>query len=180
VYKRQLPQSGTVVAGFGIGALEGLISDVLELQGSDFHALVETRVLLEVNAARFAAMRRTNEDIGSIASALSDYEKVVSEGKNSVECDLLFHLKIAEASKNSVLTSLMLIITPDILTYFKENNVCGGDRPVTALDEHYKILEHIEQKRPDEAADSMKEHLSDILSFSLTQSNISESAVVEK
>jgi len=177
---KTLPQSGTVVAGFGIGALEGLISDVLELQGSDFHALVETRVLLEVNAARFAAMRRTNEDIGSIASALSDYEKVVSEGKNSVECDLLFHLKIAEASKNSVLTSLMLIITPDILTYFKENNVCGGDRPVTALDEHYKILEHIEQKRPDEAADSMKEHLSDILSFSLTPSNISESAVAEK
>lgn len=170
---KTLPQSGTVVAGFGIAALEGLISDVLQLEGNDFHALVETRVLLETNSARFAAMRRTNDDIVSIANALTAYERAVSEGKDTVEFDLLFHLKIAEASKNAVLKSLMLIVTPDILTYFKENNVCGGDRPLTALDEHYKILDHIEHKSPDEAEEAMKDHLSDILNFSLNlnQSN---------
>ena len=164
---KTLPQSGTVVAGFGIAALEGLISDVLELEGNDFHALVESRVLLEVNSARFAAMRRSNQDIVSIANALTDYENAVSAGKDTVECDLLFHLKIAEASKNPVLKSLMLIVTPDILTYFKENNVCGGERPVSALDEHYQILDFIEKRSPDEAADAMRHHLSDILNFSV-------------
>lgn len=171
---KTLPQSGTVVAGFGIAALEGLISDVLELEGSDFHALVETRVLLEVNSARFAAMRRTNDDIVSIANALTAYENAVSEGKDTVECDLLFHLKIAEASKNPVLKSLMLIVTPDILTFFKENNVCEGDRPVSALDEHYQILEFIENKSPDEAAEAMKNHLSDILNFSVNKNKTIE------
>jgi len=39
---RTLPQSGTVVAGMGIAALEGLITDVLQLEESDFHSLVET------------------------------------------------------------------------------------------------------------------------------------------
>lgn len=33
---KTLPQSGTVVAGFGVTALEGLISDVLQLQGAHF------------------------------------------------------------------------------------------------------------------------------------------------
>lgn len=169
---KTLPQSGTVVAGFGIAALEGLISDVLQLEGSDFHALVETRVLMEVNSARFAAMRRSDDDIISISNALATYEKAVSHGADSVESDLLFHLKIAEASKNPVLKSLMLIVTPDILTYFKENNVCEGNRPVTALDEHYEILGNIENRNPEAAAESMTKHLADILNFSLRQSQV--------
>src|ERR1700712_782847 len=41
------PQSGTFVAGIGITALEGLISDVLKIDSSSFLSLVETRELLE-------------------------------------------------------------------------------------------------------------------------------------
>jgi GntR family transcriptional regulator, transcriptional repressor for pyruvate dehydrogenase complex len=166
------PQSGTVVAGFGITALEGLITDVLELEGSDFHALVETRVLLETNAARFAAMRAKSDDIVSIANALTVYEKALNQGLNTVEHDLMFHLKIAEASKNPVLKSLMLIVTPDILTFFRENKVCEGNRPLSALDEHYEILEYIEKKDADGAENAMKRHLNDILTFSLKENKL--------
>lgn len=160
------PQSGTVVAGFGVRALEGLITDVLQLQGSDFHSLVETRVILEVNTARLAASRRTEEDLVSIGNVLCEYEKAVNQGKPSVEEDLMFHLKIAEASKNTVLNSLMLIITPDILTYFTENNVCSGNRPATALEEHHIILDHIKNGEPDLASEAMRAHLDDILNYS--------------
>lgn len=163
---KTLPQSGTVVAGFGISALERLITDVLKLEGTDFHSLVETRVLLETNSARFAAERRTKDDIVSLSNALDAYERAVKAGKSAVEEDLLFHLTIAEASKNSVLNSLMLIVTPDILTYFKENNVCSGNRPLSALEEHHIILQHIVNKDAYEAEKSMREHLSDILIFS--------------
>ncbi|MDF9799272.1 GntR family transcriptional repressor for pyruvate dehydrogenase complex [Catalinimonas alkaloidigena] len=166
---KTLPQSGTVVAGLGITALEGLITDVLQMEGRDFYALVETRVLLETNAARFAALRRSDDDIVAISNSLSDYEKAVSSGGDSVEYDLLFHLKIAEASKNPVLKSLMLIITPDILTHFKKNNVCAGNRPVSALEEHYKILDHIKKKNSEKAAESMRSHLQEILNFSTNE-----------
>ncbi len=168
---KTLPQSGTVVAGFGITALDGLITDVLNLEGPDFHSLVETRVLLETNSARFAAERRTEDDIVSISNALNAYEKAVKEGKPAVEEDLLFHLRITEASKNSVLNSLMLIVTPDILTYFKENDVCKGNRPLSALEEHHLILEHIINKDVEQAELTMKEHLSDILNFSTQNLN---------
>jgi GntR family transcriptional repressor for pyruvate dehydrogenase complex len=162
---KTLPQSGTVVAGFGITALEGLITDVLKLEGTDFHSLVETRVLLEVNSAQLAAQRRTEEDLVAIGKALEAYEKAVKSGEDVVEEDLMFHLKIVEASKNSVLKSLMMIITPDILTYFTENNICSGDRPRIALEEHYLILEHIKNKKPEEAEKSMRAHLQDILDY---------------
>ncbi|NMM48888.1 FadR/GntR family transcriptional regulator [Marinigracilibium pacificum] len=166
---KTLPQSGTVVAGFGITALEGLITDVLQLEGNDFHALVETRVILEVNTAKYAAIRRNRDDIVAMHNALNEYEKAVKKGIDSVEFDLMFHLKIAEASKNPVLKSLMLIVTPDILTYFQKNNVCEGDRPKIALEEHKVILEHIENQEPELASIAMKAHLNDLLNYSNKQ-----------
>ena len=66
---KTMPQSGTIVAGLGIAALEGLITDVLKMEESDFRSLVETRVILEVQSARLAAEKRTEEDLENIKKA---------------------------------------------------------------------------------------------------------------
>jgi len=133
---KTMPQSGTVVAGIGLTALEGLITDVLKLEDSDFSDLVETRLLLEMQAARTAAMRRTTEDIINMKNALDAYEAKVKQDLPAVEEDLLFHLKIAEAGRNSVLKSLMLIITPDIVKNFQKLEVCKDGRFYKSLEEH--------------------------------------------
>lgn len=163
---KTLPQSGTVVAGIGIAALEGLISDVLKIDNNDFSALVETRILLEVESARLAAERRTEEDIQNIKTALKDYEDEVEEGLKAVEEDLIFHLKIAEASKNNVLNSLMLIITPDIISNFNRHNICEGGRLYKSLNEHRMILKHIINQDVDAAGEAMRVHLQDVLEYS--------------
>ena len=165
---KTMPQSGTVVAGIGITALEGLITDVLKLEDSDFSDLVETRVLLETQAARTAAMRRTTDDIINMKKALDAYEAKVKQDLPAVEEDLLFHLKIAEAGRNSVLKSLMLIITPDIVKNFQKLDVCKDGRFYKSLEEHKVILEHIVNKEPELAAKAMEEHLQDVTNYSLT------------
>lgn len=160
------PQSGTVIAGMGIVALEGLITDVLNIEETDFYSLVETRVLLEVNAAGKAAERRTADDIIVLKKALDAYETKVLEGESAVEEDLLFHIKIAEASGNKVLKSLMLIITPDIVKNYTRLNVCKDDRIDRTVLEHRKILEYIIDQDVKKAEDAMRMHLKDILEFS--------------
>jgi GntR family transcriptional repressor for pyruvate dehydrogenase complex len=168
---KTMPQSGTIVAGMGIVALEGLISDVLKIENSDFASLVETRVLLETTTAKLAAERRTEEDIEKITAALEAYEKKVKAGQQAVEEDLMFHLKIAEASKNSVLRSLMLIITPDIVNSFIKLDVCKDDRVFKALEEHEIILKHIIAQEPEQAASAMRIHLQDVVDYSKGLSN---------
>ncbi len=164
---RTLPQSGTVVAGIGITALEGLITDVLQLEKSDFTSLVETRVILETNAAKLAAERRTVEGLIAIEKALDAYELKIKSNKSAVEEDLMFHLKIAEASKNEVLKSLMLVITPDILKNFIQYNVCDDkDMDNRVLEEHRAILQHISDGDGEAASQAMANHLNDILAFS--------------
>jgi len=164
---KTMPQSGTVVAGIGLTALEGLITDVLKLEDSDFSDLVETRLLLEMQAARTAAMRRTTEDIINMKNALDAYEAKVKQDLPAVEEDLLFHLKIAEAGRNSVLKSLMLIITPDIVKNFQKLEVCKDGRFYKSLEEH-KVIEHIVNQAPELAAKAMEEHLQDVTDYSQT------------
>lgn len=163
---KTMPQSGTIVAGLGISALEGLIADVLQLENNDFASLIETRVLLETQAATLAAQRRTPDDIISIQKALDACNAKTSRGQQAVEEDLIFHLKIAEASKNSVLKSLMLIITPDILQEFITLDVCKDGRFVRAMDEHQRIVDHITRQETNKAASAMRIHLQDVLEYS--------------
>jgi len=163
---RTLPQSGTVVAGMGITALEGLITDVLKLEKTEFSSLVETRVILETNGAKLAAERRTPEDIIEIEKALKAYEAKVRLNESAVEEDLMFHLKIAEASKNAVLKSLMLIITPDIVNSFIQYKVCEDNEiDNKVLQEHEEILEHIVNGNGHAASKAMGRHLRDVLEF---------------
>lgn len=163
---KTLPQSGTIVAGIGIAALEGLISDVLRLENNDFTSLVETRVMLETNAASLAAVRRTPEDIINIQKASEAYAEKVNQGQQAVEEDLMFHLKIAEASKNTVLKSLMLIIIPDIISSFIKLDICKDGRFNKVLGEHDEIVKYIVNQEPEMASNAMRQHLSDVLSYS--------------
>jgi len=160
---KTLPQSGTVVAGIGLAALEGLISDVLQLENSDFSSLVESRVILEIELVKLAAVRRTEEDLKDLKLALDKYYAKIDKGIEAVDEDMMFHMKVAEASQNKVLKSLMLIIIPDILTNYAKYKVCTNDRLKKRYDEHNQLYDAIADQDAQRAANIMKLHLNDIM-----------------
>jgi len=160
------PQSGTTVTGIGIVALEGLISDILKIENADFKSLVDTRILLEKEATKLAALHRTTDDLIQLNLALDNYEKKLSETDSAVEEDLLFHIKIAEASKNNVLKSLMMIITPDIVNNFIQYKICNVSTNNQTFKEHRDILDMIANQDTEGAVKAMDIHLSGIKNFS--------------
>jgi len=160
---RTSPQSGTYVVGVGVNALQGLISDVLSFEGHEFNSLLETRMLIECESASLAAIRRTDQDIAELQEAFNQHKAILESGKTSVEVDLLFHVKIAEASKNTVLQSLMMIITPDIIKRYDELNICQGDDIQKPLLEHQQILDCIIAKDALGANSAMATHLEDVM-----------------
>ncbi len=163
---RTLPQSGTVVAGLGITALEGLITDVLQLEESDFSYLVETRRMLEVQCVKLAAERRTAKDLVEIEQALAAYEDKIKGGEVAVEEDLMFHLSLADASKNGVLKSLMMVIAPDIIASHTRYKVCDEKTEMKAFFEHQEILRYIREQDVSGVEDAMLRHLRDVTDFS--------------
>lgn len=170
---KTLPQSGTVVAGIGLEALEGLISDILKLEDSDFFSLVETRVLLESESAKLAAIRRTEADIMELQQVLDNYKRKAILGDPAVEEDFMFHLKIAEISKNSVIKSLMMIIAPEIMQIYRKLNVCNDRKANVAYDEHIELFNAINEGKSEEATRLMAKHLQGIVEFSKSHRKVS-------
>lgn len=156
---KTLPQSGTIVANLGVNLIEGLMANVLQLEKDDFKALIETRCILESDAARLAAERSNQQDIEKLYRCLQNYKKKIQEGVDGLDEDLLFHLQIAELSQNSVLRSILTLITPEVVNLSKKLNTCKDDRTQSAMAEHEAIYKAIVEHNTKQAALAMKTHL---------------------
>jgi len=156
---KTLPQSATYVASLGVKALEGLIANVLALDQSDINSLLETREILEINAARLAASRADKRDLQELVEAHEIYQRQIQERGVGMADDLFFHLKVAECSKNTVLMSLISILTPDVIAISNKMNVERDGRPQAALVEHQAILEAIKLRDPQKAVAAMEVHM---------------------
>lgn len=162
---KSIPQSGTFIAQIGVIAMNGIIDDILRLEDADFKSLVETRILLELKTVRLASIRRTEEDLIQIENALIAYTEKTENNENAVQEDLLFHLAIAKASRNSTINTLMLIITPDIITNFEKYHVCDVNQARKGIEEHKAIFEAIKAQDPQLAKLKMKEHFKALYSY---------------
>ncbi len=167
---KTLPQSGTFVAGLDISVLEGLISDALQIESYDFYSLAESRLILEISIVKLACQRRTGEDLNLIEKCIDAYENKIKTGVPAVEEDLRLHRQIAEASKNMVLKSMMLIIAPDIMTNYRKYRTCNDTtlRSVAAM-EHRLLLEYIRNQDEDAAVTMMTQHLKGVMEYARSQ-----------
>ena len=163
-----IPQSGTFVANIGVVAMNGMIDDILRLKDPDFKSLVETRILLELKTVKLAAIRRSEEDLENIKSALDAYEKVALSGEDAVQEDLLFHLAIAKASGNRTINAFMLSITPQIIIDFEKYHVCDKRLAQIGIDEHKAIYKAIKEQNPKLAKQKMKDHFSVLYQYCYT------------
>lgn len=159
---KTLPQSGSVINGLDINTLDGLISDVLDLQQYDFYSLVETRYVLEVNAIRLCAERRTEKDLAKLENAQANFVKYY-ETPDRVSHDFAFHRAIAEGCHNPVFKAMLLIVIPDIMTIYQRDRICGPNPAI--LQEHTLMLDAIRNKDGELAAQIMSKHLQGVVDF---------------
>ena len=134
------PQSGTVVSEFSKDQLDTMITDALKISKYDFSSLVYVRVLLEIELE----------------------EKFDTELR--VEKDFAFHQAIAQGGHNPVISSLLLIITPDILKYYQKYKVCAVPQK-TVHAEHREMLQKIKDKDKDGMKELVLRHLSNLIDF---------------
>jgi GntR family transcriptional repressor for pyruvate dehydrogenase complex len=153
------PQDGTYVAGLGVKAIEGLIKNVLKLNDNDFKSLVETRAILEIEAIKLTCQRANREQLQEIEEAHLDFAAKVRENETGLEEDLIFHLKIAEFCQNSVLYSMITLLTPEMLKLSHEKKSCKSNRFLEALVEHEKIIAGLKTHDPEICVQAMKAHM---------------------
>lgn len=121
--------------------------------------LIEAREILEITAVKMAAERRSSKNLESIQAAQDDFREQRLDQVDAVEEDLLFHLEVVAASKNTVLKSLYLKIFPELFDLFINGEKQDLKRFFEAISEHDSIIEHISNQDKEAAAAVMKLHL---------------------
>lgn len=113
----------------------------------------ELRAMLETEAARLAAERRTDDDIEELKHLLAQRGEVPKEGDLTAftERDLAFHMGIAHAAHNTALEELYRYfsasVRSNILTVLTESNLPEPDAAA-----HGRILAEIVAGHPERAA----------------------------
>jgi GntR family transcriptional repressor for pyruvate dehydrogenase complex len=159
---KTMAQSGSVINSLDITTLDGLISDVLNLQDYDFFSLVETRTSLEITAIRLCAERWNEDDMKKIENAHEDFIKFF-QTPDRQSYDFAFHRAIAEGSHNPVIKAMLMIVIPDILKIYLKDSICAPKTEVVR--EHEKMLNAIKNRDSDEAAKIVLEHLQGVVNF---------------
>ena len=125
--------------------------------------LLEMRTVVETEAASFAAMRRSEDELEAIRKALDLFaEKMEDETSVGSEADFAFHHEIVKASGNRFLLQSvegLRGLYERALTFSLKQNVGLARKRQQIYEEHVKIYEAIERQDEKAAAYYMKRHL---------------------
>ena len=119
---------------------------------------VEARIELEQVIVRLAAERATDEDITEIRVMQKKLKEAVKRGRKIIETDLGFHIALAKASHNSVLTRLLNELRQPI-RHWMEPRVRSDREFNLVIEHHEKIIKAIEARDPEAAQSALRKHL---------------------
>lgn len=119
--------------------------------------LLEVRRHVEIPVAGYAALRRTPEDLDHLGHLLDRMEQE-TDTTAWVAMDTVFHLAVAEASRNPVFRRVIEEIRDALARQSTFLNELGGRREQSNC-EHRAILEALADGSEHDAVEAMSHHL---------------------
>ena len=152
---------GTVITSFDVSSIKKKISDVLIQPGREFDDLMQTRMLLEPEVAKLAAIEASENKINDLEVIINEAEKELLSGGVGIDSSINFHHKIINSINNDILASLTSLVM-ELVEKTTHINLHIPGRAEISLDEHKKILKAIQERKPEDAAISMRVHLESV------------------
>lgn len=122
--------------------------------------LMDIRVIVEPEAARWAATSASDDAIAEILKAQEDMEQEKGAPEDFVVADALFHRAILRASSNEILRAMEGVIFSALLTSIKLTNTTKSKNEAS-IPFHKAVADAIAEHKPDEAAERMRNLLVD-------------------
>ncbi len=149
----------TKITDVGIRGLNGIFKIVLRLTRGQILALVDTRLLLETETARLAALNPDPEEKRKLQECLEDLRQALVEEDNISQVeDKRVHIQIADMSGNPILAQLVRLITPELIVSYRELRN-AHTRKTFAI--HEALVAAIVAGDPEKSEALMREHLLD-------------------
>lgn len=147
--------------------LEGMV-DVIPRKGvivrpmsfNEIMQILEVRLVNEIHSARLAAERADDEDLARLDANVVQARQCLAAGKikETILLDREFHLRIADAARNPVLTDLLRNLN-ERSARVQFMSVNTREHFEDMQDEHDEILIAIRAHSPDAAEGAMRRHV---------------------
>lgn len=123
--------------------------------------LVQIRSILEPEIAAIAARQATDSDIAEMRKLVATMDEALDDVDAFVEADLAFHLTLARATDNSLISILIDPIV-DLLREQRKRVFLVEGAAERAQIHHKCILEAIDDRDAEAAREAMRDHLSQV------------------
>lgn len=156
------PDSGTFLTSMPSKALTQFLRLHMALANFPIADVVETRIMLERWSARLAARQASADDLATMAHLLDAMDAETADMAAFNELDTDFHVAMAEAAHNSLITEMTTAIRHSmrsmVLASFRDH---GDWRQLsdTLRAQHRAIYDAISSHDQQRAADAVEEHL---------------------
>lgn len=149
-----------VAAPAGIETEAGTLEAALERGVTK--EFVEARLINEVEVARLAALRRTDDDLKNIRALLGDQERRIAGDLDTLmDTAANFNVRLAEAAHNEVLVAIVQSFTSLMIERAPKLYALEGF-PEWDLAEHQRLYEAVRDQEPDRAAELMHSHITQL------------------
>lgn len=119
--------------------------------------IIELRRIIEPEAAALAAKNIKGPELGELKKIMNDLNDSL-DVEASAELDKKFHYKIAQASGNHLISTIMFSISSLIEKYIDSSHIHGMNKQVVKL-QHEEIYMALESQDPKRASECVKKHL---------------------
>jgi GntR family transcriptional repressor for pyruvate dehydrogenase complex len=158
------PRDGAYVRQRSLeGAVESLTQVLFQEREQVKHSF-EVRRIIETQAVRLAAERRTEADLERLQELNRQFASGLQASDLAFDANMEFHLGIVETAKNPLLTEIMgtiLTATVEVYALARRQSLASSSNLSKFVNEHEQIISAIAQQNPDLAASLLGRHIDD-------------------
>lgn len=156
---RTLKGSGSYIATPSLETLGSALETYSVLTPEDsFLELIDLRIIIETECARLAAINAGENILGQMRRLLDDMEQSRENREVFSRADIAFHLAVANASRNTLFTTILSGLQRHCIDYANANRGDEAGHNIV-IDAHRDIFDAISNGDPDRASGAMRSHL---------------------
>lgn len=149
---------GTYVREPDGASLAAAFAASFEAQRGRIAEIFQFRRMIEPAIASLAAKNAGPEQIDRLKVLVCDQQRRLLAGQDDADLDAAFHLELARASGNRVVTEALAALH-DILAETRSGFLQTPERRRTAVEAHLAVIDALEARDRDAAAGAMERHL---------------------
>lgn len=157
---------GTFIKGFEAQQIKFPLSTAILMNKEDIAHLLEVRKIIEAGTAAAAAKKRKSADIEALQGALEEMKHAKGDGELGEKADFKFHLLLAAAAHNPLLSNLLDHVSEMMIETQKETRrVWLFSKQTTSeklYEQHMRIFHAVLEQDEEKARKAMLDHLDNV------------------